>query len=398
MYRSLRLQGFRFSAVLMFAALFFILAGTALAEGRGVVVTQPAPMSVFQTGQQVQLAALVKTQYPKTARVDFRANGQLVGSGTNGNWRAVWTPLNPGTYTITAHAVSRQNTVIASAGQLVNVQGSAWSVLYDALGGPNAPGGPQPWGWDYANPPWYSPALSTYSQNGDGGDSYNFQVISIAYNEQPLSTPKTIKRIEGALVGHGPNGEFRDLSACPFKLKVWNKDIYPFQQNAFTPSINPNNSIGFGYDLGQINMGSTTVPIGTKSGYSVYYIGWDNLNIPLPANVPLQLSLQARSNACNTGVRIFSSNLITGTTLFAAGCSGCGQDTGPEPVPFSLRVMVQQQFLVTYITRFDNCLSLKETDNRAQRESLRFCKVTGRLLKVSNIRRFEVAHFKQADV
>lgn len=143
------------------------------------------------------------------------------------------------------------------------------------------------------------------------------------------------------MVVYDQQGNVSDLANCPFKLKVWNKNLYTFQQDAYTPSIG-DGSLGFGYSLGLINMGSTVAPVGTQNGNPVYYIGWDGLNIPLPANVPLQFSLQARAgvSSCDL-VKIYSSNLIAGTTLAAAGCEGCIQSNSFASIPFSLRVMVQ---------------------------------------------------------
>ncbi len=42
----------------------------------------PKQNQSFSVGEQVQIAVLIKTPYLRLMRVDFRANGQLIGSGS----------------------------------------------------------------------------------------------------------------------------------------------------------------------------------------------------------------------------------------------------------------------------------------------------------------------------
>ena len=87
-------------------------------------------------------------------------------------------------------------------------------------------------------------------------------------------------------------------------------------------------------------MGSTSVPVGIADNRSVYYIGWNNLAIPLPAGVPLELSIQAMVPfGSNTEVRMFSSNIIGTNTLVATGCDNCVQSNEVVDFPFALRIM-----------------------------------------------------------
>lgn len=81
------------------------------AGNKPVRVVAPEPNASSTAGAQVTLSAIVKTAVPKIVRVDFRANGQLIGSATNGNLNVVWTPPVAGNYNITAEALRSDNTI-----------------------------------------------------------------------------------------------------------------------------------------------------------------------------------------------------------------------------------------------------------------------------------------------
>ena len=90
------------------------------AQLKSIWLLNPQENQSFPINEPIQIAALIKTQYPKLLRVDFRANGQRIGIGSWRTPRITWTPTQAGNYIITAEAISLQGTKIAMT-SMVNV-------------------------------------------------------------------------------------------------------------------------------------------------------------------------------------------------------------------------------------------------------------------------------------
>ncbi len=60
----------------------------------------PENETTFAVGESVPLRIFTKTQYPRI-RVNFRANGQLIGTATNFPYQINWTPTQTGDYNLT---------------------------------------------------------------------------------------------------------------------------------------------------------------------------------------------------------------------------------------------------------------------------------------------------------
>ncbi|MFN0278182.1 MAG: plastocyanin/azurin family copper-binding protein [Pyrinomonadaceae bacterium] len=198
----------------------------------------------------------------------------LLMGEVSGNWANVTptsTPTNSPTSTPTNTATATNTptaTPTATPPQLV--------VLYDKLGGPGN------WGFDTGNAyrSWY---------DNVGTD---FQVVTQFIGT--LSDTVFLRRFEVAMRAFRPSEPTNmsiDLSNFVFKLKIWDASVSGFFGDALVPSL-------ASYTLPPINYGNTTVPVGTSAnGRPIFHIGWDGLNIPLPPNVPLEISIQAGINS-----------------------------------------------------------------------------------------------------
>ena len=126
------------------------------------------------------------------------------------------------------------------------------------------------------------------------GSSFG-DAVAPTFWEGTLSSPKTLQRIElvTSALYEPSKGVYLPLNmsdfgsaAFPIFFHIWNENIQTFCSAPFA---------GFG-TIGVPNFGSTTVPITTYTYenqiFGDYLIGWDNLNMSLPANVPLKMSIQ----------------------------------------------------------------------------------------------------------
>jgi hypothetical protein len=222
---------------------------------------------------------------------------------------ATWTPTTIPTSTPTATATATP-TVTPTPGM---------TVLYEMLGGAGN------WGWTNQ-----APYTSDYDDVNEFGDS---DVVTVFIGA--ISETRTIKRIELAAwyeTETGANANLNEISIC--KAKIWNDNVYDFFNDAATPSLSTTS-------LGGFNFGNTTSPIGTLSDSStaVYLVGWDNLNITLPANMPLELSVQC---ATNLNSRLFgiAGSSFAGTPMRAANRSFGNQINFTLSQPMSARISV----------------------------------------------------------
>lgn len=90
-----------------------------------VALTAPAASSVLTQGAAVTLQATAADADGSVARVDFRVDGQVVGSDAAAPYSLTWTAATLGTHTLTAVATDNQNAVTTSAPIAVTVTSSA---------------------------------------------------------------------------------------------------------------------------------------------------------------------------------------------------------------------------------------------------------------------------------
>ena len=237
----------------------------------------PIQNQFFAVGEQVQIIVLLKTQYPRLLRVDFRANGQLIGSGTWRNSRITWTPTQTGNYTITAEAISLQGNIISTATTNVSIL----TVLYDKLGVPGN------WGFNKNS--------NTFRMLYDDLDETNEFEVSTQFNDNlNISGNVILKKIEFAaayyLNSTGQNLPISSLVNC--KLKIWDTENGSFFDNAITPSL-INLSPGPFVDV---------QPIAVFGPTTAFKLGWENLSINLPSNRRIEISVQCPVNTATESI------------------------------------------------------------------------------------------------
>ncbi len=129
---------------------------------------------------------------------------------------------------------------------------------------------------------------------------------------ETLTTSRTIRRIEVlASATSGITNQRLDIPFPNFRsimARFWNSGATGFQNS-------PIDGNAGNFNLGQPNYGSTNVRLAVNSaGISFYLIGWQNLNIPLPASVSLAMSLQF---AINSPYDFTESDSIAGSSIAA---------------------------------------------------------------------------------
>jgi len=251
------------------------------AQIKNFALRTPTNNAQVSVGQTVQISlALIRTAYPKITRINFKANGQTIGTSSNRPHQMNWQPTQAGNFALTAEAVLVNGTIITTPTVNIAVASSQLEVLYDTLG--NATTG---WGWagqgDYVT-----------TVTNAIGLNYN---VSTDY----LGTLPNLKRLRRFEVAASA---FNSVTNEPIPMSnflgnmwlgIWRADIGTFYQQPVAPT-----SVGLpGGSLTSINLGtpitgSYTTPVGMGIGSPVYVFGWDNLNILLPANVEIQMSLQ----------------------------------------------------------------------------------------------------------
>ena len=295
-------------------------------QARQIQLQTPKQNQSFAVGEQVQIVVLLKTQYPRLLRVDFRANGQLIGSGTWRSPRINWTPTQAGNYNITAEAISLQGSIISTATTNVSIL----TVLYDHLGGPNAPGGARPWEWE--------------GQTAYGSWSYSHQLQgnSITAFIGNLSEQRVLRRVEATFLNGTPTlTQFFNLENILFFLKIWNANLPAggFATNCLVPSLLEQSLGSVGIDVG-----SRTTPAGFNVfqgiSYPVYHLGW-NVNITLPAGIPLEISIQAIADGINYTVFSYLSGASSPSMIAASRIATGDQTNETIPHPLAARFLAQ---------------------------------------------------------
>ena len=228
----------------------------------------PDNETTFVVGENVPLRIFTKTQFPRL-RVNFKANGQLIGTATSFPYQINWIPAQTGNYNLTAEVSTQQTNAVVGA----NVQ--VFNLLCDTIG--------------RRDNRFYNVENSYRSYQSTAipeANSYLFPMNFLG----TLTTPRIIRRIE--IILSATSGITNQRTDMPFPnlrsvmARFWNNGAAGFQNSPLAGNTDDLN-------LGQPNYGSTNVPFAVSSaGISFYLTGWQNLNIPLPASNQLAMSLQ----------------------------------------------------------------------------------------------------------
>jgi hypothetical protein len=112
-----------------------------------VTLTAPAANATFAVGSSISLQATASDSNGSVSRVEFLANGTLLGGDTTSPYAFTWANVPAGSYTLTARATDNAGATATSAGVPVTVGGgTAFSVRIQSVstGKPYALGTAQP--------------------------------------------------------------------------------------------------------------------------------------------------------------------------------------------------------------------------------------------------------------
>ena len=188
------------------------------AQIKNFALRTPTQNAQFTVGQTVQISVgLIRTAYPKITRINFKANGQTIGTSSTRPYQMNWQPTQSGNFTLTAEAVSVNGAIVTTPSVNVIVASSQLEVLHDTLG--NATTG---WGWsgETVYPTIFSESLAS-----------NYFLTTCYIGSIPL--PKTLRRIELALYGGNlQTGQNYDMTHFinHMYFAVWNGNINTFYQ------------------------------------------------------------------------------------------------------------------------------------------------------------------------
>ncbi|MFN0279311.1 MAG: PQQ-dependent sugar dehydrogenase [Pyrinomonadaceae bacterium] len=242
------------------------------------------------------------TSFDAAKIAQFVSGGTIVPPNVTGTWRFI--PVNR-TYASVSTNVTGEDYVALLMGEVSgNWANTAppsptptptppqLTVLYDYLGGPGN------WGFNEN-----SLGFAPYFEELDEENEFNVATQFIG----TLTSPVTLRKIEfaGSYYNNitGQNLPLSNLINC--KIKIWRADSYPFSTNASVPSSSVNSPGAFSYSIPVIITGFNTV----------YVLGWDNLNIPLPAEVEIELSIQCPVNRAADDIFAGYESLITPSLL-----------------------------------------------------------------------------------
>lgn len=258
----------------------------------------PNGEKTLTVGETVPLRVLTKTAFPRLS-VTFKANGQVIGTANGFPYQINWTPSQTGDYALTAEiAGASSNTVLDTTVKVFNL-------LYDGIGRR---------GNRLHNVENHYISYQTTAIPEANG--YGFPMNYLA----TLNTARTIRLIEVVLSAttHLYN-DWRDIRFPNFNYvmaRFWNDGATGFQRSPRAGTL-------IDYSLGAPNFGSTSDPLTVNSqGIKYYLTGWSNLNIPLPAGVPVAMSLQFSINSLydfTEMINIAASTLPAQDLYYASG-------------------------------------------------------------------------------
>ncbi len=84
--------------------------------------TSPPPDAAFALGASIPLAVDLETDGTQVNRVEFQADGQLIGTASGAPFRVTWTNANSGDHTFTARWVGTEGVTLISRPRTVTVQ------------------------------------------------------------------------------------------------------------------------------------------------------------------------------------------------------------------------------------------------------------------------------------
>lgn len=256
----------------------------------------PDNENVFAVGETVPLRIFTKSLYPRF-QVNFKANGDLIGTASSFPYKVNWVPATTGDYVLTAEVSTPNSSAIAST----NVK--VFNLLYDAIGRRGT------CLYDIEN--HYSSFNSTAVP-----EAASFGV-PLNYN-RTVNTAQRIRRIDVLI--SATSGITNVQTNIPFptinfiQLRMWNNGEIGFQNAPRIANL---------YDINLLlpNTGSVVTPFVTNSvGIKYYLAGWANLNIPLPAGVPVGLSIHCGISSIFdfTEMINFARSTISAPNLFYA--------------------------------------------------------------------------------
>jgi len=281
----------------------------------------PTQNAQFNVGQTVQISVgLIRTLYPKITRINFKANGQIIGTAVNRPYQMNWQPTQAGNYTLTAEAVLINGSVVISMSTVVSVASSTLEVLYDTLG--NATDG---WGWA---------GQGSYTSVFSNTLGLNYVVVTSYIGT--LSTAKRLRGFECAVNARNTQSQTNmppSYFLGRFYIGIWRRDVGTFYQAPLGGSLTLLNA-----NLSDPNVGSVSTPVGTVGGGSapLYVIGWDNLDVLLPANVVIEISFYAE------GIQLGDSFAVAGSSRPGPNMLGASSNFGNYSIaqPMATRIKV----------------------------------------------------------
>jgi len=283
----------------------------------------PGNENVFVAGEAAPLRIFTKTPYPRL-QVDFKANGQLIGTTKSFPYQINWTPTQVGDFVLTAEVFAGGTKV-----SVLTANVKVLNLLYDALG--------RLGNWRY-NVEQYHPSFAMTNSIVEGFYGVVTQFIGT------LNAPQTIRRIDALL--SATTGITNTTTNIPFptnywfmKARLWNNGKDGFINSPRNGNLN-------NIEIGVPNAGSTVNPFVINSGQIKFYLtGWSNLNIPLPASVPLVLSIQySLQSPYDFTERInFAYSTLSGEPMWSASGfnSGQGQSVGSIGNTLAVRIWTE---------------------------------------------------------
>lgn len=216
--------------------------------------------------------------------------------------------------------LSNQNAIAAFQGKptALTTPPPPLEVLYDTLG--NATDG---WGWA---------GQGGYTSTFQNSLALNYNVVTLYIGT--LSTAKRIRMIEVA-GGARNSATCQSLTPSYFNnktwLRIWNSNTQSFWSDPLGGSV-------YSAILPVINLGDPETPVEPPlpCGSGRYVFGWGNLDIPLPANVPLQISLQFEGTQLGDTASVAGSS-ISGPNMLRAS-SSTGNATIGQPMATRITV------------------------------------------------------------
>lgn len=222
-----------------------------------VVMTSPANGGTSRVGSSSTLLAAASDPDGVIARVQFYANGTLVGTSTTPPYKATWIPAAEGLYRLTAVAVDNAGAASTSTTLLVTASSSAGEAVaagkYQTLG--------EAGNFAMVSASGSKAAFLAYSTTPGVQKTYFYPDVPVGvFNSFSLVDSKGVSLLKGSITEVGVSGTF-DGGRVSFSG----------MDTRFSPSASP---VTGGYYTGSINgrAGSTIVGIVGSDGSVMLYV------------------------------------------------------------------------------------------------------------------------------